>query len=82
MRAKLRDEIATILFDELIIDATRQEQDDLEILLNDLVVAIPELKDKRNTIEGAATSYATALAEAAFLAGLTAGGDLRSLICK
>ncbi len=82
MRAKLRDEIATILFDELIIDAARPEQDALEILLDDLVVALPDLKDKRNTIEGAATSYATALAEAAFLAGLTAGGDLRSLICK
>lgn len=48
MRAKLRDEIASILTD----------------------------------IESAATMYATALAEAAFLAGLAAGGDLRSLICK
>lgn len=82
MRAKLRDEIATILFDELIIDAARQEQDALDFLLEDLVKAIPDLKDKRLDIERAATSYATALAEAAFLAGLTAGGDLRSLICK
>ncbi len=82
MRAKLRDEIATILFDELIIDAAQRELDALNFLLDDLVQAIPDLKDKRNTIEGAAASYATALAEAAFLAGLTAGGDLRSLICK
>lgn len=82
MRAKLRDEIATILFDELIIDAARQEQDALDFLLEDLVKAIPDLKDKRLDIESAATGYATVLAEAAFLAGLTAGGDLRSLICK
>ena len=83
MRAKLRDEIASILFDELIIDAARQEQDALEFLLADLTKALPDLTDKHRTdIESAATMYATALAEAAFLAGLAAGGDLHSLICK
>ena len=86
-KLKLRDEIAERLFEDLIYKAAGGELDQLDCKLEDLIKRLEALnvKEARRVvldIETAAGSYAAALAEAAFLAGLECGSDLRRLVCK
>lgn len=77
MSQNLRDYIAEILFEELIFDAATRERDALDIALE----AVTDTTVKHE-VEGAAGLYAAALAEAAFVAGLQCGQDIRRLVCK
>jgi len=84
-RLKLRDEIAERLFEDLIYKAADEELDALKIELKELREKLEFLNVPSvivADIENDAVGYATTLAEAAFLAGLDCGSDLRRLVCK
>jgi len=82
MKARLRDAISEVLFDDLIPDAGSMELGLFETTLADLRTAAPDLKDKLADLERVAGGYAVALAEEAFVAGLECGRDIRLLVCK
>lgn len=82
MKARLRDAIAEVLFDDLIPDAGSMELGLFETTLADLRTAAPELQDKLADLERVAGGYAVALAEEAFVADLECGRDIRLLVCK
>lgn len=79
---KLRDTVADVVHNELLLDAGHQERDALLFKLEDLVAAGTLTQEVANELEGLAGVLSAVMAEEGFLAGVECGRDLRRLLCK
>jgi hypothetical protein len=79
---KLRDGFSEVLFEELIPEAGNPERDRLVDKLEDLVGDNVLTRAVAVELETLAGVLGSVMAEAAFVAGLECGRDLRRLVCK
>jgi hypothetical protein len=84
MTPKLREELADLVFDDWLRDAGKAERERLDALISDLRgrLADDAARKSLDAIEEEAIGYALMLGEAAFLAGLDCGRDIRLLVCE
>ena len=79
---QLRDEIAEILWDELLPTTAQRERDAFDVALDELVTAHILTHAQRLTIERLAGAVAVVQGEDAFVTGLRLGADPARLVCK
>lgn len=79
---KLRQEFQELLHEELLRDVGDAGRGAFVDRLQDLVAAGTLTRAAANELETLGGVYAATLADAAFVAGLVGGADLRRLLCE
>src|SRR5450756_1269550 len=72
-RLELREEMCTILFNELLLDQSDEERAEFAGLMEKAVKAHPAMSKELSALEDACTGYGVQMAEEAFMAGPGSG---------
>jgi hypothetical protein len=78
----LRDAIGKILDEELLRGVGDREREALDVLLEGLIERGALTRADALELEKADGAVTAVMSEAAFLAGLECGADMRRLVCK